>query len=277
MHASPPSVTSRRSVARALSEPAHIGIVQPDRFVADAMCAIVRTVAPTTRITVCQSAAEALLAMRILPADLVLCGLMLPDMDGLDLVTAMMADRLTRRVLIVSTRNDERTRTFVRAKWIGGYFDREVEPVAKLAEAIRAVLNGTGYFSPLRTPDARATRAPLLTQTLSPVETQVLAVIAEGADDDCAGVRLGMSGQTVHTHRRNIMRKLHVHTGRDLMREALCRGIIRFTANRVLHPGLERELADRADASHPQRKPALDPNNAPAQHGAGSASLARHA
>jgi DNA-binding CsgD family transcriptional regulator len=86
----------------------------------------------------------------------------------------------------------------------------------------------------------------LLTET----ELLIFAVIGDGSDDRQAAARLGLSETTVHNHRQNIMRKLGVRARTDLMREAIRRGVVRFTTTGIaLTPGMERALTDRVARS----------------------------
>jgi two-component system NarL family response regulator len=56
-------------------------------------------------------------------------------------------------------------------------------------------------------------------------ELQVLALLAEGKRSADIARRLGISQGTVDVHRRNIMRKLDLHTIAELTRFALRHGL----------------------------------------------------
>ncbi|MAX81931.1 MAG: hypothetical protein CL843_17335 [Crocinitomicaceae bacterium] len=56
---------------------------------------------------------------------------------------------------------------------------------------------------------------------LTPRETEVMALIAEGKTNKEAAEILHLSPHTVHSHRKNIMKKLGVNSVSELVREAL--------------------------------------------------------
>jgi len=53
----------------------------------------------------------------------------------------------------------------------------------------------------------------------------VLQLIAEGRSSPAIAKELGVSTSTVETHRRNIMRKLDLHSVADLTRYAIREGL----------------------------------------------------
>ena len=62
-------------------------------------------------------------------------------------------------------------------------------------------------------------------QRLGSRERQVLSLIAEGQRTPAIATRLGISAATVEVHRRNIMRKLGLHSVAQLTRYAVREGI----------------------------------------------------
>ncbi len=62
-------------------------------------------------------------------------------------------------------------------------------------------------------------------ETLTSREREVLHLAAEGLTNEEIATRLGISSETVETHRFDVMNKLDLHTHADLIRFALRRGI----------------------------------------------------
>lgn len=239
--------------SRAFSHPAksneRIVVVKSDRLRADGIVRAAREVYPEADITLCRSAAEAIMSLRAAPAALGLVGLMLPDMDGLDFLARAGRERWFDRIMVVSGRKDERTRQSLREAQIDGFFDIAVECPSGLVAAIRQVAGGGAYFSPgvLGSASVVLRGAATVEQLLTETELRVFAVVGDGSDDGEAAARLRMGVATVHSHRKNIMRKLGVQTRTKLMLEAIWRGVVRLTeAGRVLTPGQEEALATRA-------------------------------
>ncbi|HVS50795.1 MAG TPA: LuxR C-terminal-related transcriptional regulator [Opitutaceae bacterium] len=170
-------------------------------------------------------------------------------MDGLDLLAAVIEDGLVEKSLVVSGRQDERVRVALRHLGIDGYFDTECGGVELLRRAFREVAAGGHYFNNNTPPQAGVENCPSLDRLLSTTELQVFAIIGDGSDNAVASARLGMAEATVQTHRQHIMKKLEIQTRTDLMRLAIQRGIVRITCDRILRPGFEHELGERAARS----------------------------
>jgi two-component system NarL family response regulator len=100
--------------------------------------------------------------------------------------------------------------------------------VSELVRAIRDVMQNNVYLSPRITRQALGERlgaAAAPRDLLSRRERQVLALIAEGKRSSEIAERLKISLGTVEVHRRNIMRKLGLHTVAQLTRYAIREGL----------------------------------------------------
>ena len=229
-----------------------IVVVKAERLRAETIARAAREACPDADVTVCHTAAAAAASLRAAPAALGLFGLALPDQDGLDLLAMADCERWCRRVMIVTGRRDERTLQVLRRARIDAWFDIAAEPSGELVAAIRKVVAGGFFFSAGVLVDEKnpVVSPPTLGQLLTETELLIFAVIGDGSDDGQAAARLGLSETTVHNHRQNIMRKLGVRTRTELMREAIRRGVVRFTTTGIaLTPGMERALADRVARS----------------------------
>jgi len=239
-------------VARLVPVRERIVVVKAERLWAETIARAAREACPDADVTVCDTAAAATASLRAAPAALGLFGLALPDQDGLDLLAMADCERWCRRVMIVTGRRDERTLQVLRRARIDGWFDIAAEPSGELVAAIRKVVAGGAFFSAgvLLADKFPAGGPPTLGQLLSETELLIFAVIGDGSDDRQAAARLGLSETTVHNHRQHLMRKLGVQTRTELMREAIRRGVVRFTTTGIaLTPGTERALDDRAAGS----------------------------
>lgn len=232
--------------------PVRILVVKWDRLFAETIQSVAREVFPGAAVVIAGTGARALAALGAERATIGIFGLTLPDMDGLDLLAAVLAGGLVEKSLVVSGRQDERVRVGLRQLGIDGFFDTENGGVELLRRAFREVAGGGYYFNnnaePARSGDDLA---PVLDRLLSITELQVFAIIGDGSDNGAAAGRLGMAEATVQTHRQHIMKKLKVQTRTDLMRVAIQRGIVRITRDRILRPGFEYALGERARSRDP--------------------------
>jgi DNA-binding NarL/FixJ family response regulator len=220
-------------------------VVEWKLFFATTVARCAEDVFPTAEIVVCHSAAEARAEGRAKQATLGLFGLTFPDMDGLDLLAEICRERSTAaRLMVVSDRDDERSRNVLRTVPIDGYFDCGAESQGALRGAMLKVGSGGRYFSAsFEGETSRLRNEAPLSALLTATQLQVFAVIGDGTDDRCAAGRLNLSEKTIHTHRQRIMYKLGVQTRAELMLAAIRRGVVRVTEKGVLRPGFEAALA----------------------------------
>lgn len=207
-------VSSARTPDRPLPPSSHIIIVKWDMLTADVLGRLAREACPTAEVTACRTGADALDTLRRRPAALGLFGLTLPDIDGLDLLALVADEHLVQRRMIVTGRRDEYSRQALRVAKVQGVFDTAAEDSTALAAAIRRVAGGGDYFSPSLGDEAPSpsARAADRVQALTFIEQQVFAIVLEGAADGEVAKRLGMSAESVGSHRTAILRKLNVQT-----------------------------------------------------------------
>jgi DNA-binding NarL/FixJ family response regulator len=103
----------------------------------------------------------------------------------------------------------------------------------ELITALRAVAGGKHYLSPEVTgavmalwDESPAGGGEARTGNLGKREKQVLKLIAEGQRSAAIAKRMSITVATVDAHRRNILRKLQLHSAADLTRYAIRQGLI---------------------------------------------------
>jgi DNA-binding NarL/FixJ family response regulator len=104
-----------------------------------------------------------------------------------------------------------------------GCAPRSQEPEA-LLEAIRKVANGSRYLPPhviaTEVDELLASRTPWGLERLTPRESEIFELLAQGLTNDAIASRLGIACRTVETHRRHLMQKLGARSIVDLLRMA---------------------------------------------------------
>ncbi|MCH7746044.1 MAG: response regulator transcription factor [Chloroflexi bacterium] len=109
--------------------------------------------------------------------------------------------------------------------------------IDELVGAIRSVHSGETYIYPRMATKLVADYVKRLHNgngyddsygTLSLREREVLPLLAEGHTNNEIGDLLFVSPFTVQTYRQRIMKKLNLHSGTDLLRYALRKGIIKL-------------------------------------------------
>jgi DNA-binding NarL/FixJ family response regulator len=184
----------------------------------------------------CGTCREGLAAIRVHQPDLVLMDISLPDGNGLELAKTVLDELPRIKILAISSHRDPWTMLQVQRIGIHGFVDKHDQRPDVLSEAIKAVLGGRVYYTPIvNESSATIRRDPkAFIRVLSDYETKILSIIGESKTDDEIGAILGISPATVQSRRRDIMRKLDVHTTPKLIHYAIINGLTR--AEQLGHP-----------------------------------------
>lgn len=168
---------------------------------------------------------EALARVRELRPDVLVLDINMPGKSGLEVARILRDEGLPARVLILSMHDEpEYVLQAVRAG-ADGYVLKDASP-AELREAVRVVHEGREHFTArvatqlsvgLRKEIEEAQRRVRL-EALTPRETEVLLMVAQGLTNRESGERLGISPRTVETHRERVMGKLRIRTVAGLTR-----------------------------------------------------------
>lgn len=167
---------------------------------------------------------EALAAAQSLQPDLALVDVGLPDINGIELTSALGQQCPGMRVLILSMYDSQGYVLSAVRAGARGYVLKDA-PSSEIIAAIRAVAAGGVYFSSALT---SALSAPLSeTPVLTEREREVLILVAQGDSNKRIAQKLDVSVRTVETHRLNLRRKLGIVTAAGLTNYALKRGWIK--------------------------------------------------
>jgi len=174
------------------------------------------------------TALEALEQVERIRPDVLLLDVGLPDMTGIEVARRLRGGYT--KVLMLSAHVDRRFVEEALKAGAAGYVSKAAAG-AELARAVRVVAGGQTYVSPeVAGPLLRGLRetkkgAPPPSSVLGKREREVLILIAEGARSAQIAERLKIKVGTVDAHRRNIARKLGLHSVADLTKYALREGL----------------------------------------------------
>jgi two-component system NarL family response regulator len=163
--------------------------------------------------------------------DIVVMDIAMPGLNGIEATRQITQRYPMTRLIALSTYSDKR---YVLAMLEAGAFGYVVKESAsdELLRAIRAVNRGQKYLSACiagMVVDSYVKRDFLIegsaSNRLGSREREVLQLIAEGKSSPQIAAVLHISSSTVEAHRRNIMRKLDLHTIADLTKFAIREGL----------------------------------------------------
>jgi DNA-binding NarL/FixJ family response regulator len=144
----------------------------------------------------------------------------LPNCDGIK-ATALIKERVPDcKIMILSDSEDQTVLVDAIEAGASGYLTKQC-PLADLIDAVRAVDRGETLIPPrmlgtllgrLINHRREQERALRCTSSLTRREREVLALLADGADNHSIAQELVISPQTARTHIQNILGKLGVHS-----------------------------------------------------------------
>jgi DNA-binding NarL/FixJ family response regulator len=155
----------------------------------------------------------------------------LPGMSGIDGIPLLRARYPGAAVLILSVYEDDDRIFAALCAGACGYLLKKTPP-ARLLESLREAVEGGAPMSPevaRKVVDLfREFRPPARADhDLTPHESRLLKLFAEGHSYKTAADLLGVTTNTVSFHMRRIYEKLHVHSKSEAVAKALRGGIVR--------------------------------------------------
>lgn len=179
------------------------------------------------------SAHQAIEAAVRLKPNVILMDIGLPDLSGIDATREIKKQTSDVAVVALTIHEDEEYFFKMLEAGATGYVPKRAAP-EELLTAIRAAATGQVYLYPslakLLVRDFLSGGQPPSSENNSELtdrEQEVLAYLAEGANNEEIATSLVISPKTVARHRENIMRKLNLHSRSELVRYAIRKGIIK--------------------------------------------------
>ena len=163
-------------------------------------------------------------------ADVYLVDVSMPILNGIETAYKLQKAQPSAKVIMLSMYDDRITvEKSLKAGAKG--FVVKVSEADEILEAVKAAAEDKvflsssvkGYFEN-GLPGGKISRARRKKQ-LTPKEKEILQLIAEGYSSKRMADEYGLSVNTIHVHRNNIMRKLNIHKQADLIRYAIKEGI----------------------------------------------------
>jgi len=193
--------------------PIRVAVVDDQEVVRAALCTLLVTQEDITVVGTAADGVAAVALCREQRPDVVLMDVRMPVLDGIEATRRIVADG-TSRILILTTFDlDEHVYDALDAG-ASGFLLKDV-PAARLFDAVRVVAGGQAMLAPAITTRligefARLRPRPLgpVRDRLTPRETDVLRLVAEGLSNQEIAGRLVIGEQTVKTHVSSILTKL---------------------------------------------------------------------
>ena len=158
------------------------------------------------------------LAQELKP-DIVLLDMRMPNITGLEVLKQLQLIKFESPVAMLTTSNDERDLVESLRNGAKGYLLKDMEPDDVVA-ALREIVRGETVVAPNLTQIlARVVKGEPILETepspiddLTPRESEILSLLAEGQSNKVIARNLGISDGTVKLHVKAILRKLNIHS-----------------------------------------------------------------
>lgn len=161
--------------------------------------------------------------------DIVCMDIGMPGINGVETTRRLMAAHPSLKVIALSTFSERRYVLDMLEAGAAAYVTK-AEASAELLRAIEAVQRDRNYLSP----DVATLIAGAMSGAdkggrgqirLGARELQVLLQVAKGCTSVQIAARMNIAAATVEVHRRNIMRKLDLHSVAELTRYVMSQGL----------------------------------------------------
>jgi len=188
---------------------------------------------------------EAIEMAKRLKPDVVIVDIGMPQLNGLDATRQLLQHDPHFKVIVLTiTDSDQVIRAALDAGARG--FVLKSDAARDLVAAVEALQSKRMFFTPrvndlllagfLEKGHAITRNEPPNLPTLTAREREVTQLLAEGKSSKEVAVLLNLSTKTVETHRSNIMRKLNLHSIRDLVVYAIKNNIIQIQMPQLNSP-----------------------------------------
>lgn len=157
------------------------------------------------------SGEAALPQVRSLKPDVVLSDLHLPGASGLDLTERLVKLACAPKVIVVSVLEDGPLPRRLLAAGAAGYVGKAAGS-QELVAAVRAVAQGKRYLASTVAQNIAlaGVGSSSALESLSPRETEVALLLAQGLKNEEIARQLCLSGKTVSTHKQRLFEKVSV-------------------------------------------------------------------
>lgn len=166
-----------------------------------------------------------------LSPDIVLMDIGMPDLNGMEATRQIVRDHPGMKVVALSTHASKKHVRSMLEAGAHGYVTKDAAS-SELTRAIRGVRRGEKYLCSAVTRlvvDSYVTGDGGVKTAMGDLgsrEVEVLQLIAEGLTSGEIATRLHISTNTVDTHRRNIMKKIDLHSVAELTKYAIREGLV---------------------------------------------------
>jgi two-component system nitrate/nitrite response regulator NarL len=194
----------------------------------DALAAAIRRVPTLELLAESADGRQALAAVRELEPDVAVLDMRMPELDGMQVLNAIVRDGLDTRVVFLSAYGDGSAVYLAVGAGARAYLSKDA-PAQEICDAVAIVARG-GAVLPPEVHDGMADEIRLRSANDRPLltarEQEVIHLAADGCSAPEMGRRLHLSEGTVKSHLAHAYQKLGVSDRAAAVAEAMRRGLL---------------------------------------------------
>ncbi len=211
-------------------------LAEDHAIVRQGLCALLKADGSFDIVGQARTGREAVEMAKSLEPQVILMDIAMPLLNGLEATRQILAANPVAKVVILSAHSDDEYLERATSAGVAGFLEKQTSAEI-LTKAIREVADGKNSFSPsiakrisakTKLRDRHGAISPKGSR-LTPRESEVLQLVAEGSSNKQVASELGISAKTVEKHRQHLMDKLNIHDTAGLTRYAISVGVIENT------------------------------------------------
>lgn len=204
-------------------------IVEDDHRVRTFLAALIGGTGEFTVAAACALAEEALERLEESFPDIILLDINLPGISGLDLIPEIRARGIAAEIVMLTMYEDRDHLLTALKRGATGYILKGSDTL-EILKAVQEVAHGGAPMSPsiarLLVEEFKGEKVSSIDTGLSTREREILQGISRGRSEKRLAEELRLSTHTIHTHIKNIYRKLQVNSKAEALISARRRGIV---------------------------------------------------
>jgi len=181
-----------------------------------------------------ESGEELLQMLKHSTPDLVLLDVNLPGISGIETARLLKKEYPAVKILTISAENTAETVKAMIDEGINGFVSKRKCREEELIDAIHSVMNGMEYFGRdisniIFDVFVAKKKTSIVTEEFTEREKEIILACRDGLLAKEIAHKLGISINTVNTHKQRIFQKLGINNTMEMVQYALKNGIIRVS------------------------------------------------
>ena len=210
--------------------PIKVIIVDDHEIMREGLCSLIQKEQDMEVVGTADNGRQAVKRVRKLSPDVIIMDISMSEMNGIEATRQIISESNSAKVIGLSVHSSSRFVGEMLKAGACGYLLKDCA-FEELIQAIRTVVANNAYLSPAIVSGIIKGYVAYITENeasvssvLTPRETEILQLIAEGHKTKQIASKLYISVKTVEVHRRRIMEKLSIHSIAGLTKFAIQEG-----------------------------------------------------